>query len=426
MKKADKFVWSPQADEAFRDLKRVLSTAPILATPASMEPMPLYIAATNRVVSVVPVVERKEDGREQLVQRPVYYLSEVLSQSKQNYPHYQKVAYGVYMAAKKLKHYFQEHPIKVVATAPLAEIIGIKDANGRVAKWALELAAHTILYEPRTAIKSQILADFFVDWAEMQYLPPVPDSTHWKMHFDGSKMRNGLGAGIVLTSPKGDRLDYVLQIHFAASNNVAEYEALIHGLKLAKEIGVRRILLGDSDLVIQQASGDDAKDANMASYRFHVQQLSFFDGCEFHHVPRATTRRLTPCPRLAQPASHSAGIALALKKPSIIPSPDSDSIFVRPTRAAPPNRASSPKSGLQSQTRRYHAEPGDFSVQPGASSPNSGASKPNPPASKPNSVTMRRIGSSHAGGPVGQRIRDKMRTFMGTRIPLLPHRRCAA
>ena len=54
------------------------------------------------------------------------------------------------------------------------------------------------------------------------------------MHFDGSKMRTGLGAGIVLTSPKGDKLRYTLQIHFAASNNVAEYEALIHGLRLAK------------------------------------------------------------------------------------------------------------------------------------------------------------------------------------------------
>ncbi|KAK1699583.1 hypothetical protein QYE76_016280 [Lolium multiflorum] len=121
MKKADKFVWSPQADEAFRDLKRVLSTAPILATPA-------------------------------------------------NYPHYQKVTYGVYMAAKKLKHYFQEHPIRVVATAPLAEIIGSKDANGRVAKWALELAAHTILYEPRTAIKSHPRG-LLRRRAEMQYLP---------------------------------------------------------------------------------------------------------------------------------------------------------------------------------------------------------------------------------------------------------------
>ncbi|KAK1617317.1 hypothetical protein QYE76_022834 [Lolium multiflorum] len=90
---------------------------------------------------------------------------------------------------------------------------------------------------------------------------------------------------VVITSPKGTGWT-TSRIHFAASNNVAEYEALIHGLKLAKEIGVRRILcFGDSDLVIQQASGDwDAKDANMASYRFHVQQLSgFFDGCEFHH-----------------------------------------------------------------------------------------------------------------------------------------------
>ena len=59
------------------------------------------------------------------------------------------------------------------------------------------------------------------------------------MHFDGSKVKDGLGAGVVLTSPKEDRLKYVLQIHFAASNNVAEYEALLHGLKVAKEMGVR-------------------------------------------------------------------------------------------------------------------------------------------------------------------------------------------
>jgi ribonuclease HI len=93
----------------------------------------------------------------------------------------------------------------------------------------------------------------------------------------------------VLFSPKGDRLRYALQVHFAASNNVAEYEALVHGLRLVKELGIRRILCyGDSDLVVQQCSGEwDARDANMASYRFLVQQLSgFFDGCEFLHVPR--------------------------------------------------------------------------------------------------------------------------------------------
>lgn len=85
-------------------------------------------------------------------------------------------------------------------------------------------------------------------------------------------MRTGLGVSIILTSHKGDKLRYVLQVHFAASNNVAEYETLIHGLRLAKELGICWIMCyGDSDLVVQQSSGDwDAKDANMASYRFLV------------------------------------------------------------------------------------------------------------------------------------------------------------
>jgi hypothetical protein len=168
--------------------------------------MLLYIAATPRVINVVIVVERTEEGKELPVQRSVYYLSEVLTLSKQNYPHYQKVAYDMYMAARMLKHYFEEHPITVVSTNPLSEIIGCKDAMGRVAKWAIELAAHTIQYKPRTTIKSQIIADFFADWGEHQYLPRAPDSTYWRMNFDGSKMLGGLGAGIVLTSPKGDKL----------------------------------------------------------------------------------------------------------------------------------------------------------------------------------------------------------------------------
>jgi hypothetical protein len=104
------------------------------------------------------------------------------------------------------------------------------------------------------------------------------------MNFDGSKMRGG-------------KLLYVLQIHFHVSNNIAEYEALVHGLKLDKEIGIRRILcFGDFDLVVHQVLGEwDAKDANMASYRLYVQQLcGFFKGYEFHHIPeRITTRQIS-------------------------------------------------------------------------------------------------------------------------------------
>ena len=99
------------------------------------------MAATNRVISIVVVVERKEPGYEHGVQRPVYYVSEVLTESKQRYPHYQKIAYGVFLASRKLRHYFQEHPITVVSKTPLSDIINNSDATGRVAKWGIELAA---------------------------------------------------------------------------------------------------------------------------------------------------------------------------------------------------------------------------------------------------------------------------------------------
>jgi hypothetical protein len=81
----------------------------------------------------------------------------------------------------------------VVAEAPISEIISNKDASGRIAKWAIELAPYTPQYEKRDAIKSQVLADFFIDWAEIQYEPPKLDSNYRRMHFDGSKTIHGLG-----------------------------------------------------------------------------------------------------------------------------------------------------------------------------------------------------------------------------------------
>ena len=83
----------------------------------------LYLAATNLVVSTVLVVERHEKGKIHVVQRPIYYLSEVLSPCKQRYPHYQKLAYGVVFTARKLKHYFQEHTVTVLTDASLGTII---------------------------------------------------------------------------------------------------------------------------------------------------------------------------------------------------------------------------------------------------------------------------------------------------------------
>src|SRR3954469_8175448 len=110
--------------------------------------MLLYIAATNKVISVVTVVEREEEGHDHKVQWPTYYLSEVLTKSKQWYPHHQKLAYGVFFASRKLRHYFQEHKIKVVSTAPLRDIINNCDATCHVAMWGIDIAAFDIYYKP--------------------------------------------------------------------------------------------------------------------------------------------------------------------------------------------------------------------------------------------------------------------------------------
>src|SRR4051812_8558725 len=159
------------------------------------------------------------------------------------------------LASRKLKHYFQEHPITVVSSPPLAYIIQSREATGRIAKWAIELGAYHIKYEPHTAIKSQALVDFINEWTEIQAPPKKPITKYWKMHFDGSRQLQGPGVGVILTSPKGEKFCYVLQMQFTCTNNAEEYGVLLHGLRLAREMNISRIqVYGDSDLVSQQVS----------------------------------------------------------------------------------------------------------------------------------------------------------------------------
>ncbi|XP_051229429.1 uncharacterized protein [Lolium perenne] len=275
LKKSESFEWTDEAQKALEEFQHALRNAPVLAAPLPQETMLLYVAASNRAISAVMVVERKEEGKEQLIQRPVYYISEALIESKQRYPHYQKLVYAVLRAQRRLAPYFHEHPIKVVASTPLADIIRNRDATGRIAKWAVKLGVHNITYESRHTIKSQALADFLVDWEEAQQPSSQADLKHWTLHFDGSKNLEGAGAGVVLTSPKGDVVRYVLQLRFEpCTNNMAEYEALLHGMRVAKEMGATRLrCLGDSDLVAIQTSGTcDASDANMIAYKRAVDQ----------------------------------------------------------------------------------------------------------------------------------------------------------
>src|SRR3954467_10942010 len=100
LRKSNNFVWDNEADEALESLKKQLTQAPILAAPKPKEPMLLYISSNNRAISVVVVVERMEAGKEYPLQRPVYYVSEVLTLSKQRYPHWHKLVLGVFIASQ--------------------------------------------------------------------------------------------------------------------------------------------------------------------------------------------------------------------------------------------------------------------------------------------------------------------------------------
>ena len=176
-----KFEWTTEADEAFQKLKEYLSTSLMLTLPEKYEPLLLYIVATTTVVSMAIVVERAEEGHVYKVQRSVYYISKVLSESKAKYPHVQNILYAHLITSRKLRHYFDEHKVIVVSDFPLSDVLHNQDATGRISKWSVELRAQNIEFASHKAIKSQVLADFIAEWTKAQQPTPIVILDHWKI-----------------------------------------------------------------------------------------------------------------------------------------------------------------------------------------------------------------------------------------------------
>src|SRR6266542_3118381 len=154
LKKQDKFQWTTEVQQAFDELKKFLTNTPVLVPPMPKEPLLLYIMATSHVVSMAIVVERQEEGHIQKVQHPVYFISKVLNESKIRYPQVQKILYAVLITSRKLVHYFQAHPISVITSFPIGEILHNRDATRRIPKWVVELGSFELSFQPQMAIKS--------------------------------------------------------------------------------------------------------------------------------------------------------------------------------------------------------------------------------------------------------------------------------
>ncbi|XP_074362426.1 uncharacterized protein LOC141702698 [Apium graveolens] len=221
---------------------------------------------------------------------PVYYISHTHRDAETRYPQVEKLVYALVVASRKLSLFSSER-IHVLTNLPLKRILHKPDITGRLAAWTIELTQFYIEYKPRTAIKAQVLSDFVAEcqFKSKTHKPEDDQSRPWLLFVDGSSTSNSGGEGVILISPGGFKIQQALKFGFSATNNVAEYEALITGLKLASDLEAEVIdIFGDSQLVSKQISGEfKTHNERMARYLTRTQELlSKFPSWKMSNVDR--------------------------------------------------------------------------------------------------------------------------------------------
>jgi len=247
--KADQeFIWGEKQQLALDEIKNYLINPPVLIPPQQGKPFRLYLSTDGLVIGSTLIQEF--EGKE----RVIYYLSRRLIDAETRYSAIEKLCLCLYFSCIKLRHYLLSAECTVICKDDMVRyMLSMPIMSGRIGKWILALSEFDLRYESTKAIKGQVMADLVTQHCGVvETLEIVP----WTLSFDGSTCDQGAGIGIVLISPQGGKYEFSLPIVATSTNNQAEYQALIKGLELLKEVHADAIeIFGDSMLVINQLAG---------------------------------------------------------------------------------------------------------------------------------------------------------------------------
>ncbi|XP_047174666.1 uncharacterized protein LOC124842265 [Vigna umbellata] len=280
LKKGAGPAWDDECERAFQDVKTILVNPPVMNRPVPGGDLHIFLGVSETAISVVLMQERPQA-------RLIYFVSRTLLDAEIRYQRVEKVALALLHASRRLRPYFQSHQVIVRTDFPISKILRKPDLAGRMVAWAVELSEFGLRYEPRGSVKGQHLADFAAE------LPPSSQD-ELNLYVDGASGRSICGAGIVLEGPNGFLLEHSLIFKFKVSNNQAEYEALVAGLELAKDMGARRITCRtDSELVVGQMNGNfQVREERLLRYFQRATDLAkAFDKVDIQHIHREQNAR---------------------------------------------------------------------------------------------------------------------------------------
>ncbi|XP_055819392.1 uncharacterized protein LOC129888443 [Solanum dulcamara] len=296
--------WTEECQRAFDKIKEYLSNPPVLVPPEPGRPLLLYLSVMDNAFGCV-LGQHDQTGRRE---QAIYYLSKKFTPYEARYTSLERTCCALTWIAQKFRHYLSAYTTYLISRLdPLKYIFQKPMPTGKLAKWQILLSEFDIVYVTQKAIKGQALADHLAENPVDQDYEPLktyfPDEEvlfvgedvserydGWRMFFDGALNSKGVGIGAVLISEKGQYYPISAKIRFDCTNNMAEYEACILGLRMAIDMNVKELLvIGDSDLLVHQVQGEwAAKNVKILPYLHCIKELSRrFTKIDFKHVPRA-------------------------------------------------------------------------------------------------------------------------------------------